>query len=260
MEPANTLRSQSEKSQEVSSSPASSPLPTPTAPLRTQSSPVVSAAQTPMTIKHICVPVKTSYKTPTICSVCRMLLFGFTNQGYYCAGCKKNYHKACLPSCNISHRCQLVLMTYMTPTSCTLCSRMLTGVRNQGYHCQICGDNYHAYCRPPNSTTNQPTPSQRSETMKGGKHACAQCRWIGRGHQCAMCKQFICKNCMPRKLHAPADAQAILALEEKSSGARKCRVCDDCMRKTFTPAEAVHGRTAVASADEQTPTPVHWIT
>ena len=253
MESVNTLGSEYGNLQVlVAPLPASSPLPASTASPQLNSLPAAAAAvaQTPTAKKHICKPVHKSYAKPTICSVCRQLLW-FGSQGYHCAVCKKDYHKACLPSYNKTHRCKPILMTYMLPTSCTLCSRMLTGFHNQGYHCTECGNNYHACCRAPNSSTSLSPPCASSA---GKKRVCAQCRWPGKGHQCDVCRRFVCKNCMPRSLHAPAGTRAVLGLEETSSDGVKCRVCDDCARRTFSPVEAVHRVTAVA--DERTPRPV----
>ena len=74
-----------------------------------------------------------SYKVPTFCDFCGVMLFGLVRQGLKCEGCGFNYHKRCaykIPNnCSYNrrrrssaHLCPSGTVTPTTPTSETISS------------------------------------------------------------------------------------------------------------------------------------------
>lgn len=124
-----------------------------------------------------------TYKTPSFCDHCGVVMFGLLKQGIKCEGCDKNFHKKCaykIPNdCTrywaelgtapptprtretwsgrplwidkaIQARPQvphtLFVHSFKKPTACHHCKKLIKGVFKNGMKCKDCGFNYHKKC------------------------------------------------------------------------------------------------------------------
>jgi len=106
-----------------------------------------------------------TFTKPTHCIVCKNLLIGIVNQGFWCNDCRSAAHKRCLTKVEgiCGEKSELILMegedesssllnhqfkvfTYSVPTDCIACGELLVGVYKQGLQCSFCKVNIHKGC------------------------------------------------------------------------------------------------------------------
>ncbi|XP_062381828.1 protein kinase C delta type-like [Sardina pilchardus] len=105
--------------------------------------------------------LRTSFRTPTFCSVCRNFVWGLTKQGYRCRQCSAAIHTKCTDK--VIGRCteaednsgdtvidrphHFKVYSYKIPTFCAHCGTLLWGFFKQGCKCQGCALNVHHWCQ-----------------------------------------------------------------------------------------------------------------
>ena len=108
----------------------------------------------------------TTFTSPTLCIVCKKLLWGLKNQGLSCTRCRKPVHKNCKGSMS-AHSCPNIdaadtastaaateaplrhefrIHSWTRPAYCNVCHGLLVGLTRQGLRCDMCGCQAHRKC------------------------------------------------------------------------------------------------------------------